>query len=827
MSSLRSAEIWENPTVRRILQPKRIPLLFSVTIIAGIFYHYSPELTWLWILLSVLLQWALFKLFDFVNEHHILGGIAYLGTGFCLLVAALWFMQAGGEGGVFAPKDQAMQIDFFVWFMTPQSVLPTKYISYTIALFILFSFFIASITYYFTIVRYRVLMSFMVMIFPFAIYAKEAEDMPVPSIILLLLCYFAVMIYCRQAHSEHPELVQVYEPNCQSRLKMPPHKSENAEKTPELLDRRFMLSGGIFLSAASIAVLIIPKPTVTADRSLLETMLNLSALTNYLENAISGFSESSDGGSTFLPTGYSRTLFYADAEETPLNVKVQTFSDYDYESNKWFASDYDSEPDENDPRWNVDAREYAGVGYLDPEDNSLKTVSSDQHPFRLLDTVIKAAKLDSAFAERWNITALADETLQREAYLHRFEMIPTSYNSGMYPAPNHTAWVFSRAFGASQLYQNESGVIYRYNKGRSFYEVHTVSYYSDDLADSSAAQTLMRQIPSQQWAAFLSDLKQTAEASGDEELLSDAQAAVTCFLSAKLYAQHINSKTPERVQALALQLTDGLGTDYEKAAAIYDYLKYGAYTYSLSYSAPEPNNVEYFLFESKTGVCYQFASAMAELCRAAGLPVRYVEGYMVNEENKSLTNENQWPYVITTEHTHAFTEVYLSGYGWLMMDATAPSTEPVDTKKGNVLSVLQIAGLILFGTALLLIFVFVWLLPRLRELLFRMKFRRRRDAAVVQEAFARLRKQWKAEPAKTARDLCDEQSAFLGVDLSTLCTVFEETLYANRCTPEQADRFYAVYCAAYDAFKPACKRAARAEKAAAKAARAARAAAHA
>ncbi len=822
MTAVHVTELAENPTLRRILQPKRIPLLFSVTIIAGIFYHYAPEQTWLWILLSVVIQGLLFKLFDFVNRHHILGGIAYIVTGFCFLAVSLWLMQAGNEGW-FAPEDSTYRIDFFVWFMTPQSVLPISYMAYTVALFLLFTFFIASIAYYFTIVRYRVLMSFVVMLFPFAIYAKEADDMPVPSIILLFLCYFAVMIYCRQAHGEHPELVQAYEPKGESRLSMPPHRSENADKTPEILDRRFVISGGIFLAAACITVLVLPKPTVDADRSFLDSMLDLSSLSNYLENAISGFTDSSDGGAAYTPSGYSRTLYLANTDEV-LDLKVRTFTNYSYDDATWYATDYDGRSEKNDPRYHVDERDFEGSAVLDPFENSLRTLSNDQQPVRLLSAVMTAAEADSAFAERWGIAEMAGMTLDPEQYHHTMEMMSATFNTGLYPSPTHSSYINSIAFPIRSLYQNESGVIFRYEETRSFREAFRISYYSDALADSEPAKYLMQHIPPEQWAAFLSDLKATAEALGERggaDLLRDAQGAIDCYLAAVQYASHVQSDTPDRVRELALSLTADCKSDYEKAAVIYNYLKYGEFTYSLTYQSPELNNAEYFLFESKTGVCYEFASAMAELCRAAGLPVRYVEGYLLATENDSLATGGDWEYVITSDQAHAFTEVYLTGYGWIMLDATAPSRDTGENTKGNVLAALQIAGLILFGAAAVLLFFFLWLLPRLREMLFRARFRRNRNAAAVQEGFARLRKQWKADPTLTARELCAEQGAFLGQDLSVLCDVFEQTLYAERCTPEAAGRFYAAYCAAYDGWRAAVKRDARAKRAAQKAARAA------
>ena len=188
----------EHPFVRWFLQPRRIPLYYAVIIMTAIFYHYSaPGLTWLWFLLSLAVQSALFRLFDFVKKRPVLGGAAYVAAGIVFSALALWLTQAGYDGAIFSPDGRENQIYFYVWFLTPQSVLTADYIGYTIALFLFFSFFIGSIAYYFSFVRYRVLMSFMVMMFPFAIYAKENETMPVPFIILLFAGYFALMIYCR------------------------------------------------------------------------------------------------------------------------------------------------------------------------------------------------------------------------------------------------------------------------------------------------------------------------------------------------------------------------------------------------------------------------------------------------------------------------------------------------------------------------------------------------------------------------------------------------------------------------------------------------------
>ena len=334
------------PLLKWLLKAERIPLLFSVTIVSGIFYHYAPELTVLWIVMSLLLQTPLFRLFDFMKKHSIIGSAIYCVVGLIFLGVSVMFVLLGLDAPLFAPESDAYQMDFMIWFLTPQSVLAADYLGYTIALFLLFTIFIASVAYYFTLVRYRVLMSFVVMIFPFAIYAKENESMPVPSIIILLVCYFALMVYCRQAHAEDPEVVQRYAPNAESRLSMPSKKSPHAGVKPEFLDGSFLRATGIFIAASIILVLMIPKPAVAADRTYLDNMLDMSWLTDKLMETIEGFTDTSDGGDYSSQT-YSRTLYFAAANE-PLNLRIRTLTDYHYSSDSWSSSEQDAKPDRSE-----------------------------------------------------------------------------------------------------------------------------------------------------------------------------------------------------------------------------------------------------------------------------------------------------------------------------------------------------------------------------------------------------------------------------------------------------------------------------------------------
>lgn len=797
--------IRRNPLLRWFCQAQRIPLLFSVTIIAGIFYHYAPKLTALWIVLSLVIQSALFRLFDFVKKKPLLGGVVYVLVGVVFLAIAGEFIKLGYDAPIFAPDDPSYQLDFMVWFLTPQSVLTVDFLGYTLALFTLFTMFISTSAYYFTLVRYRVLMSFVVMIFPFAIYAKEGETMPVLSIIILLVCYFAVMIYCRQAHAESDEVVQKYAPDAVSSLKMPSKKSAYAKVKPEILDGGFFEALGIFIASATILILVIPKPEVTADRTLFDQMLDMSALSDYLENAIRGFTDSSDGGD-YNARSYNRALYYANARE-PMNLRSATMRDYDYEKDTWFASEYDKMPEQNDLRYT------AQDGFC--------TMATTVNPAELAALLQKIASEHPEYAERWRLQAFAKTSAENpESYELPLELQSATYNYFVYPAPLYPTSVniFNYYGDRVTAYQTMTGILFRYQQSRIFQEHYQMTYCSERFANTPAAQALMRSVKSGTWNELLADALLLVPSDSEEYLL--LMTALSDSVKAEQYADGVVSKTPDDVRQLALQLTEGMNNDYEKAMAISDYLRRdGGFVYSLEFPITDDDNVETFLFKNKTGVCYQFASAMVEMGRAAGLNMRYVEGYSMSEADTRLIGGAEWDFVIRTEHSHAFADAFIPGYGWMQIDATASTTADAGRKKTTVLSTLQYSGLLMGGAAVIILAAVFWIVPMILEKRFRSKFRRQRDAASVQEAFARLRKQWKADPAETARVLCAKQAEFLQVDLGELLAGFEQTVYGERCDAETADRFYRVYCAAYDAYKPAVRRQKKAEKAARKAAR--------
>ena len=140
-----------------------------------------------------------------------------------------------------------------------------------------------------------------------------------------------------------------------------------------------------------------------------------------------------------------------------------------------------------------------------------------------------------------------------------------------------------------------------------------------------------------------------------------------------------------RVRHLATDLTAGVESPYQQAEAIRRYLQHG-FTYTLQ--APllpdRADAVDEFLFVTHQGSCELFASALAVLLRAAGIPARLVTGYTTGSYNVFTGY-----YDVRNSDAHAWVEMFQPGAGWIEMEATpgfVPSSDTVGRPVGQWLA---------------------------------------------------------------------------------------------------------------------------------------------
>jgi len=135
-------------------------------------------------------------------------------------------------------------------------------------------------------------------------------------------------------------------------------------------------------------------------------------------------------------------------------------------------------------------------------------------------------------------------------------------------------------------------------------------------------------------------------------------------------------QVPRRLRArlpeLAAEWTRGALSDRDKLSRIERQLR-TQYQYARAFARPSGvDPIVDFLFEEKRGHCEYFATALALVGRAAGIPTRVVMGYRVAERSPFGY------YVVRERNAHAWVEAWLpdegpSG-GWSTRDAT-PETE--------------------------------------------------------------------------------------------------------------------------------------------------------
>ena len=124
---------------------------------------------------------------------------------------------------------------------------------------------------------------------------------------------------------------------------------------------------------------------------------------------------------------------------------------------------------------------------------------------------------------------------------------------------------------------------------------------------------------------------------------------------------------PQRVQDLADDIVEDADNDYDKAIAVRNYVL--RFPYNLDIDAPptDQDGVDYFLFDLQEGYCDYYASSMAVLLRAAGVPARYVLGYA-----SGRYNQTRGAYEVLELHYHSWVEAYFPEYGWIPFEPTPP-----------------------------------------------------------------------------------------------------------------------------------------------------------
>jgi transglutaminase-like putative cysteine protease len=144
------------------------------------------------------------------------------------------------------------------------------------------------------------------------------------------------------------------------------------------------------------------------------------------------------------------------------------------------------------------------------------------------------------------------------------------------------------------------------------------------------------------------------------------------------------------VAALAQQVAATNTNVYDQVKGIEAYLR-AEEKYQLAVNAPPAgvDPVSYFLFRSHTGYCEYFASAMGEMVRALGVPVRLVSGYGPGQSTPAQDVDRNFRHdaslgsavsTIRASDAHTWVEVYFPTFGWIPFEPTPDPNYPALTR---------------------------------------------------------------------------------------------------------------------------------------------------
>lgn len=709
-----------------------VSLLFGVCIVTGGIYYYNSNTVSLIIffLFTFFIQAGAYFIFDFISKRKLIGSVIYVFAFVFIIFLAnilITLQQSIGVEGL------DVDISFMFWFLTPQSAMP-YFPFYTYAILLISSFFISSAVYYFTMVIYRATMTFLLMLIPLAIYAKELQHIPLILIICLFILYFSIMS-----------------------LNTP---RRNLRSVKIFKSFKYYKAISYFLISSVLIITLIPKPTIVANRDYIESIINANELTSKFMNTLNQLNNKSDGGLFFNFQNSNKILFYVESDEM-INLKARVLENYDY----------------SDDSWSIDERYiYKYFNYY----------SDNLNPNDFINIIEKVCKDNQAIVNKYNLNDFlnADEV---DDCKKNINIIANNFSTEYLLVPTGLSQIPD--IPIDDLVATTGGEVGISGRKQFNPDIkYDIEYHSESIVNSQKVIKLITQFNNENYLDFLNDLEKLIQTHFGYSNYAFSNAQYYTYKQAMQYYEKTYQEPSERILKLAHEITENKFSDYEKAKAIEEYFLTNNFTYDLNYKKDVGDNVENFLFESKTGVCYEFATAMVLLARAAGLPARYVEGFSVsNYSNKYGC------YTITAKESHAFPEVYISGYGWMSFEPTVPSneTDVALSAKKDFMFFMQITMFMILIITIILCMIFV---PKIIEWTFRIKLKKYSYGDRVVRIFKRLKAIFKFNECITSKEMSDYFLNKYGIDFLTSEIIFDKYVYGNKdITKQEFKKVYQQY----------------------------------
>ena len=644
---------------------------------------------------------------------------------------------------IFTPSWRS-RVEFVQWFFSGAQAVETRS-AFALTFVIIFGFFFCSVIYYFTQIVYRSAAVVLISLIPLALSVKASNLLPYYYSAILASIDLIIFVF----YSRRDVIGKSYSKNGLSALMV-------------YTD---------FIGFAIILALIIPKPSVTPYYEQFENFMNNFQFGGSGETVMSGEYNRYSGNADDMLRGESRLLYIVSSTD-PTYMKAQVFDIYDPVSGRWEST---GEQVSGSRSW----QDIAGLLSFEKLSSAIKKVS----------------EYDESLYERYPSALLLDNITETESFSIVY---PREFPAVYVIAPLRAKSVDLSSTGASYSARSDAGEIFTSRHMLPPNAEYTLRYYSENIFYNGMLESGLCDISVKDYGGLLQEAKDYLSIYGDDEEYSVVSAFLDEYSNAMEYAEYTAAAVSPEIQALSDSITAGLEYDYEKAAAIERHFYDNGFVYNLAYEAPEESDTpEFFLFESKTGTCSDFATAFTLLARAAGLTVRYVEGFVPDE------GEDPRPgiYYIFTENAHAYPEVYIPGAGWVRYEPTiANLLGSGDSSDGDddtdYLAVAFTIIFVIIGIGLFILTVI--LTPKITEDIFRIRVRFADNGKAVKMLYDRHTRNAGAKygvnsSAMTAEEISQLTKEKTGIALEPLSESFTEVCYGGKTITEES-RMQAYEC---------------------------------
>lgn len=668
---------------------------------------------------TLLICAAYFFLCAFVEKHRFIGSVLF-GFVFFIVVRLFMFFSRYGMS--------AYQAIFLEWMLTKGSNAEGA-VFFLISLFLFFTFFFSVTVYYFSKVLYRMFFLTLISLIPCVLYVKVMSEINNVNLVLIALCNVAVFILHRNSLRDMGKITK---------------------------KATLIASGAVFMLMIFLVASAIPKQQEAPYYDEFEDLFMGGDTSSDIEDSFSDLSEFSGDASGFL--SQSNRKMYSLYGSTASYLKRQNFDYYDFAKDRWYADETYSTTYSTPESWEA-VEQYKNL----PSLHSALLAAEEYEP-----GFLKTHHLNEIKNLQLPLSLLQTTRIQSENFGATYFLVPSN--------------VICLDVGELQdsCRVTPGGAFFSKEGAHPLNFQYSYSYYTDYVYYNSWILAGGVDFDNEEALKLLTDLRNVLQ-ENEDVWYNTASSYLHQQIEADYYRELCTENTLEissELKDFALSLTDGLSNDYEKAAAIESFFQTGGFTYDLQYHAPD-DSPEYFLFTGKTGTCSDFASAYVLLARAAGLTVRYAEGYTPEAEGGNR-------YVIKNRDSHAFPEVFIQNIGWMVFEPTVASTG-----NGSPLRFLSrlrmdygLMAVIAFFLVVLTVLATVLrvLLPLLTEWAFRIRLHITSVPYGTLLAYKRLLKKGgrvfrENLKSKTPHEL-SELFLSIGCDISCLCHYAEQILYA-------------------------------------------------